>query len=184
MMIYHFTLILTGVEAHTPGLENALFECGCDDALLCFYGDSVYLEFDRDGDSFEQAVLGAIADIEGGALPARVVAVDATLLGLSDIAQRSQLSRQAVAMLKDGTRGPGRFPAPVQRLAGHSPLWRWASVARWLHENGKLSDELAENAQVMENINLALALRETPQRQYVTQLAARLDRAAGKEEAI
>ena len=172
-MIYHFTLILTGVEAHTPGLENALFECGCDDALLCFYGDSV-----------EQAGLSAIADIEGGALPARVVAVDATLLGLSDIAQRSQLSRQAVAMLKDGTRGPGRFPAPVQRLAGHSPLWRWASVARWLHENGKLSDELAENAQVMENINLALALRETPQRQYVTQLAARLDRAAGKEEAI
>ncbi|WP_257788822.1 hypothetical protein [Pantoea alhagi] len=33
---------------------------------------------------------------------------------------------------------------------------------------------MAENAQDMENINLALALRATPQRQYVTQVAARL----------
>ena len=173
-MVYHFTLTLTGVNAQTPGLEDVLFESGCDDALLCFYGNTAYLEFDRAGSSFEQAVLSAIDDIESSALPARVVSVDATLLGLSDIAQRSQLSRQAVAMLKDGTRGPGSFPAPVQRLTGHSPLWRWAAVARWLHENGKLSAELAENAQVMENINLALALRETPQRQYVTQLAARL----------
>jgi hypothetical protein len=173
-MVYHFTLTLTGVDAQTPGLEDALFESGCDDALLCFYGSTAYLEFDRAGSSFEQAVLSAIADIESSTLAARVVSVDATLLGLSDIAQRSQLSRQAIAMLKDGTRGPGSFPAPVQRLTGHSPLWRWAAVARWLYENGKLSAELAENAQVMENINLALALRETPQRQYVTQLAARL----------
>ncbi|ARJ42231.1 hypothetical protein B1H58_09525 [Pantoea alhagi] len=45
---------------------------------------------------------------------------------------------------------------------------------RWLYENGRLSVEMAENAQDMENINLALALRATPQRQYVTQVAARL----------
>ncbi|WP_352412476.1 DNA-binding protein [Mixta sp. BE291] len=179
MMIYHFTLTLADVNAHTPGLEDALFECGCDDALLCFYGNTVYLEFDRESSCFEHALLSAIADIESSTLSVRVASVDATLLGLSDIAQRSQLSRQAIAMLKDGTRGPGSFPAPVQRLTGSSPLWRWASVARWLHENGKLSAEMAENAQIMENINLALALRATPQRQYVTQLAQRLAERAG-----
>lgn len=178
-MIYHFTLTLADVNAYTPGLEDALFECGCDDALLCFYGNTVYLEFDRESSCFEQALLSAIADIESSTLTVRVASVDATLLGLSDIAQRSQLSRQAIAMLKDGTRGPGTFPAPVQRLTGSSPLWRWASVARWLYENGKLSAEMAENAQIMENINLALALRATPQRQYVTQLAQRLAERAG-----
>ncbi|QHM72732.1 hypothetical protein C7M51_03050 [Mixta intestinalis] len=122
-----------------------------------------------------------LRDFESGVPSARVMSVDTTLLGLSDIAQRSQLSRQAIAMLKDGTRGPGHFPAPVQRLAGHSPLWRWASVARWLHESGKLSAELTENAQVMENINLALALRETPQRQYIIELATRLEQVAAEK---
>lgn len=36
----------------------------------------------------------------------------------------------------------------------------------------------------MENINLALALRETPQRQYVTQLAARLANSAEQRKVI
>ena len=41
---------------------------------------------------------------------------------------------------------------------------------------------MAQNARAMANSDLAL--RETPQRQYVTPLAARLARAAGKEEII
>ncbi|MFD1802107.1 hypothetical protein ACFSFZ_07865 [Mixta tenebrionis] len=59
-MIDHFTLTLSGVNASTPGLEDALFESGCDDALLCFYDDNVYLEFDRDSKSVERAALSLI----------------------------------------------------------------------------------------------------------------------------
>ncbi len=47
MALYNFTLTLSGVTADTENLEDALFAGGCDDALLCFYGKSVYLEFDR-----------------------------------------------------------------------------------------------------------------------------------------
>lgn len=167
MELYHFSLTLAGVTADTPGLEDALFVSGCNDALLCFYGKSVYLEFDRESESFAKAVLSAINDIESGDAGATVISVDANLVGLSDIAELSGMSRQAIAMLKDGTRGPGDFPSPIQRITGVSPLWRWADVADWLHNKGKLAAELADNARQLDIINIALQLRETKQRDVV-----------------
>ena len=87
MALYNFTLTLSGVTARTVGLEDALHAAGCADALVCFYGTAVYLEFDRERDSLEQAILSAIADIESAsALNARVESVDSALVGLSDIA--------------------------------------------------------------------------------------------------
>lgn len=159
MPLYHFTLLLSGVTSDTPELEEQLFKRGCDDALVCFYGRAVYLEFDRYSDSFEQAILSAIHAIEAAPLGAIVSAVDASLVGLSDIAELSQLTRQSIALLKDGSRGAGDFPPPVQRISGNSPLWRWASVADWLQKHGKIAAPLAENARTLEEINLALQLR-------------------------
>ncbi|QWA10904.1 DNA-binding protein [Sodalis ligni] len=167
MQHYHFSLTLAGVTSETPELEDSLFASGCDDGLVCFYGKSVYVEFDRESENFAKAVLSAINDIESGGSGATVNSVDANLVGLSDIAGLSNMSRQAIAMLKDGTRGPADFPSPVQRLKGISPLWRWADVAEWLHEKGKLSSDLAANARQLEIINIALQLRETKQRQII-----------------
>ncbi|STV87487.1 DNA-binding protein [Klebsiella michiganensis] len=88
MALYNFTLTLSGVTARTVGLEDALHAAGCADALVCFYGTAVYLEFDRERDSLEQAILSAIADIESAStLNARVESVDSALVGLSDIAR-------------------------------------------------------------------------------------------------
>ena len=123
MPIFNFTLTLSGVTSQTPGLEDALFAAGCSDALVCFYGTAVYLEFDREGKSLEQAALSAIRDVETAALPdIRVESIDSTLVGLSDIAELIGVSRQAIALLKEGARGSGRFPGPVQRVKGNSPL--------------------------------------------------------------
>jgi hypothetical protein len=124
MTLYNFTLTLSGVSAHTPGLEDALHHAGCADALVCFYATAVYLEFDRESESLEQAILSAIDNIESASeLNARVESVDATLVGLSDIAELTGLSRQAVALLKDGARARKRQLAAVAlenhcRLAG------------------------------------------------------------------
>lgn len=161
MPLYNFTLTLSGVTSGTENLEDALFESGCGDALLCFYGTSVYLEFDRESDSLADAVLTAVSDVESAGIHARVASVDSQLVGLSDIAERSGLSRQAVALLKDGDRGPRDFPNPVQRIKGNSPLWNWETVAEWLVHNGRLAaeDALVANAYVLAEINLALQLR-------------------------
>ncbi|MCV6003829.1 DNA-binding protein, partial [Escherichia coli] len=84
--------------------------------------------------------------------------VDSALVGLSDIAELTDLSRQAVALLKDGKRGSGDFPCPVQRIKGQSPLWDWADVAEWLMNNGRLKegDQIVQNARTLSKWNLAL----------------------------
>ncbi|MGP3165113.1 helix-turn-helix transcriptional regulator [Serratia marcescens] len=177
MTLFNFSLTLDGVTADTTGLEDALHAAGCDDALICFYGKTVYLEFDRESDNFAHAICSAISDIESANIGAKVISVDSSLVGLSDIAELTELSRQAIAMLKDGTRGPGGFPSPIQRLGGTSPLWRWADVAAWLAQQGKIDPRLADNAQCLEHINLALQLRSDRQRQQVEHYSSLLEHA-------
>ncbi|RJT46075.1 DNA-binding protein [Rahnella woolbedingensis] len=173
MPLYNFTLTLSGVTSDTEKLEDALYEGGCDDALIAFYGTSVYLEFDRESDSLTTAVMTAIQDIESAGLNARVESVDSVLVGLSDIAGLAGLTRQSVALLKEGARGPRNFPNPVQRLKGTSPLWRWKDVARWLISEGRLtaSDALVESAEILENINLALQLRSAAAPKQIREFA-------------
>lgn len=158
MTLFNFTLTLSGVTSETDGLEDALFSHGCDDALICFYGKSVYLEFDRESEMLDTAIESAINDIESSEIGAKVASVDSALVGLSDIAELSGLTRQSVAMLKDGTRGKGYFPCPIQRIKGQSPLWDWADVSRWLGENKRLSHdaELINNAKILCKWNLVL----------------------------
>nr|WP_318381682.1 DNA-binding protein [uncultured Enterobacter sp.] len=177
MPLYNFTLTLSGVTIDTAGLEDALFDSGCDDALVCFYGTAVYLEFDRESPSLSQAILSAIRDVESASVNACVESVDSALVGLSDIAAMTGLSRQAVALLKEGSRGPRNFPGPVQRLKGNSPLWRWRTVAEWLvrEKRMRIDDPLVVNAGVFENINLALQLRATREVEDVKQYASQLD---------
>lgn len=169
MTLYNFTLTLSGVTSDTPGLEDALFTAGCDDALVCFYGTAVYLEFDRESETLVQAVLTAVRDIEFAGINARVESVDSTLVGLSDIAELTGLTRQAVALLKDGARGSRKFPGPVQRVKGNSPLWHWSAVVDWLVQEGRITDEsqLAINAHVLDSINLALQMRASREKNVV-----------------
>ncbi|KFF65243.1 helix-turn-helix transcriptional regulator [Pectobacterium brasiliense] len=178
MTTYHFSLTLAGVSADTAGLEDALFASGCDDALICFYGNAVYLEFDRESPRFSTAVISAIHDIESAGIQAKVHSVDAVWVGISDIAALSALSRQAIALLKDGKRGAGDFPSPVQRLRGTSPLWEWSDVADWLAKQKKIPQELADNAQELATINLALQIRNAHQQDELARYCALLS--AGK----
>ena len=64
MELYNFTLTLSGVRMDTEGLADALYTHGCDDALICYYGNSVYVEFDREAESLDQAIRTAIYNIE------------------------------------------------------------------------------------------------------------------------
>ncbi|HHR5881505.1 TPA: helix-turn-helix transcriptional regulator [Providencia alcalifaciens] len=166
MELYNFTLTLSGVQMETEGLADALYSNGCDDALICYYGSSVYIEFDREAESLDLAIQSAINDIETAGIGAVVESVDSALVGLSDIAQLSGLTRQAVALLKDGSRGKGDFPCPIQRISGQSPLWDWSKVAKWLNDSGRLDskgvqarEQLVSNARILSKWNLALRMR-------------------------
>ena len=88
---------------------------------------------------------------------ARVESVDSALVGLSDIAELTGMSRQAIALLKDGARGRAPFGAGAA-AARAIPLWDWAAVASWLMAQGRLAahSEMAENAKIISKWNLAL----------------------------
>lgn len=160
MPLFNFTLTLSGVSSDIDGLEDALFENGCNDALVCFYGKSVYLEFDRDANSLDEAISSAIMNVELTGMNIRVESVDSTMVGLSDIAELTGLTRQAIALLKDGLRGDGNFPSPIQRIKGQSPLWDWSVVADWLEKNNRLHKcpELSQHAKILSKWNLALRI--------------------------
>lgn len=177
MKSYNFSLVLSGVNIDTQDLEDKLFESGCDDALICFYGSTVYVEFDRDSSDLKSAIISAIKNIEQAGLNAKVKSVDAgDYVGLSDISGLTEISKQSIALLKDGKRGCGGFPSPVQRLTTKQPLWRWGEVAEWLASNDKIDNELAKNAAIIEAFNLALELREPNKCDEVMTLAHALNK--------
>ena len=62
--VYSFTLILGGFSDLTEEIETALFEAGCDDALLGIHNGKPYLEFDRESDSLKNAIISAIRDVQ------------------------------------------------------------------------------------------------------------------------
>jgi predicted DNA-binding transcriptional regulator AlpA len=161
MNTYEFSMILGGVNAATAHLEDSLFEAGCNDGMICTYNSTVYIEFSREADSYKKAIVSAVKDIESSSIKAKVISVDAGgLVGLSDVAALTKISKQLIALLKDGKRGPGTFPSPIQRIKGKQPLWRWSEVANWLHEQGKIGIILKDNAFVTDAMNRALDERK------------------------
>lgn len=178
--LYQFTLILDGVDDKTPGIEDALFEAGCDDGLINYKNGTVYLDFDRESENFERAIISAIKDIESANIGAKIVSVAPEhLVSLSDIAGRVSMTRQAVSLLIQGARGKGDFPKPILKVSNKSPLWRWSIVAKWFYEQGKISDhEVIESANIVEDINAALELRNKDSFEHKRKLLCELENQA------
>ena len=58
-----------------------------------------------------------------------------------------------------GQRGK-HFPSPVAKITSDSPLWDWASVAKWLFENEKISRDVAIEAEIVRAANAAIESHE------------------------
>lgn len=159
---YQFTLVLKKVDEGTPGLEDSLYEAGCDDALINFRSGTVYLDFDREATSLEDAVVSAIKDVESSSVKAVVASVaPEDLVTESEIAKRLETNRQKISLWIQGARRSA-FPKPVMKLSGRSPLWKWFDIVTWLYENNIISEkEKVVNAEFVEDINAVLEERNT-----------------------
>jgi hypothetical protein len=133
MTEWTFRLDLAGVDVDSDDQLDALYEAGCDDATFATDAGGTYAIFHRSASSPESAVLSAIRDLEGVGAPVRVLRVDTEddWLTAAEIAQRVGRSRQSVAQLIRGVRGPGEFPPPVARRDSRNPLWSWEQVREW-----------------------------------------------------
>jgi hypothetical protein len=73
---HEFTLVYTGIEDYTDELANALFEAGCDDALIGMRDGYFFANFGRTAPTFREALISAIEDIERSGQPLRLVRVE------------------------------------------------------------------------------------------------------------
>lgn len=151
MAIHEFTIIASGLDPAAPDFEQRFYDGGCDDATLAFQKGYIIVDFAREALSVEAAVASAIRDVR--ATGARVDRVEPDpLVSLADIAERTGLTRAAMTQYAKGQRGTG-FPAPIARVTSESPLWDWATVARWLLARKKVDAGQAHEASVIKAAN-------------------------------
>lgn len=176
--IYNFTLVLSGVNDQTNGLEDALFEAGCDDALINFRNGTVYLDFDREAISFEEAVISAIKQVESLPLNITVVSVAPDdFVTESEVAKRLHVKRQTVSLWFKGERhAKNLFPSPVMKLNAKSPLWRWSDVVEWLYNQKKITDaKIIDQAKFIGTLNIALVDRDPVKNRYRQNILKKLE---------
>jgi hypothetical protein len=63
-MNFSFTLQVAGIDTHKDNYEDVLYEAGCDDALIAVVRNTLFLDFDREAGSYDEAVRSARRDIE------------------------------------------------------------------------------------------------------------------------
>lgn len=166
MITHEFTLIVEGTDLQDDSTMDALFDAGCDDATVGRVAGVQYLDFDREAESFADAVFGATEAIERAVPGARVVHLEPDdLVSMSEIAHRTGRTRESVRLLISGDRGPGNFPAPATHFRKRQRMWRWQGVAGWfaqaLGEPQTLGDP--GTAQFVTAFNAGLSWRQVDQ---------------------
>ncbi|HVB18473.1 MAG TPA: hypothetical protein VNF04_18225 [Stellaceae bacterium] len=64
MTTFAFSVELAGIDTDRDDYEAPFYGGACGDALLNVVDGKVFLDFDRDAPSYEEAVKSAIADVE------------------------------------------------------------------------------------------------------------------------
>jgi len=150
--MFNFALVLAPLERALHQVEDALFESGCDDAILRFHGNTPVLEFDRESVSLQDAIVSALHNaVDAGVDPLRIEPDD--LVSAAEISRRAGVTREAVRLWADGLRGDG-FPSP-RAIVGKSKVWSWLHVAKWLAHSRKLPGSAVDAAAVVAGFNLA-----------------------------
>lgn len=157
MKTFEFTIIASGMGLD-DSYEDALFEAGCGDATLSFQKGVLIAEFDRASVSFSHAVATACHDVKSAGWKVERVEPD-HLVSLSEIAERSKLSRQAISLYVKGERLDG-FPAPTAKVTSKHPLWDWCDVADWLFKQNYLDREQLVQARIVKEANTFIAAND------------------------
>lgn len=151
MNSFQFAIIATGLDTEANGFADRFYEAGCDDALVAFQRGAIVVDFDWEAETFFDAIATAIENVRSAGATVTRVEPD-NLVNLSDIAERTGLSRQAVALYASGRRGTN-FPAPAACVTSDHPLYDWMDVAEWMTATGKLDQSAVEQARTIKRLN-------------------------------
>jgi hypothetical protein len=148
MTVYDFAFILDA-NPEDADLADRLAAPPLDDASLILQNGAWALSFDREGDSYRNAVLSAYEDIK--AVGVNILSFDPDyLVSATDIAERAGVSKAAVS--KYVHQDPS-FPGPVRLVMTPRPLYDWVEVCLWFFKRDQVSLEAYQNAIVSRMVN-------------------------------
>ncbi|MFC4270740.1 hypothetical protein GQF03_03330 [Sneathiella chungangensis] len=168
MKTFEFSIIASGRSIEDDDFVNAVFEAGCDDATLSFQKGVIIAEFEREAESFAKAIASACSQLHQTGLKIERIEPD-YLVSLSEIAERSDLSKQAISYYIKGERLEG-FPLPAAKVTSKHPLWDWYQVADWLWRNNNLPREAVIQAKVVKEANMNIDLLDMPGSMFSSRL--------------
>jgi len=152
MSDYEFTLTFSLPEAEGDPEQHldALFEAGCDDALIgTGQLGSIALDFVRDAKSASVAIESAIKNVKAAIPDAELIEAKPDLVGLTDVAQILQCSRQNVRKYMKTYLD---FPKPIH--TGKVSLWHLLDLAMFHKFN--VSESVIELSKMTYKINLEI----------------------------
>ena len=168
MKTFEFAIIASGQSIEDDEFLNAVFEAGCEDATLSFQKGVIVAEFAREADSFAKAISSACHQLRLAGVKIERIEPD-YLVSMSEIAERSKLSRQAISFYVQGERLEG-FPHPAAKFTSKHPLWDWYQVADWLCRNNNLPREVVVEAKVVREANTHINLLDMPNDMFALRL--------------
>ena len=168
MKKHRFAIIASGLDPNASDFEDRFFEAGCDDATISFQKGLIILEFSRVAKTFAHAITSAFEDVHRAGAKLERLEPD-HLVSLSDIAQRSGMSRAAISLYCKGARSEG-FPFPIARVTSESPLWDWVDVARWMYRQNKIESEAVLEARLVREANQIVRQGPLPNDKFAKRL--------------
>lgn len=159
---FAFTLIVEAKEKTTEEISESVYAAGCDNALVHSRGGVIFIDFDCDDSSLTKEVLEAIQAVETAVHGLQVLRIEPEdQVTASEIARRSNRTRESVRKLISGERGPGGFPQPIAAFSKKSSLWSWLEVASWFSSRGYSEESNVESdAQFICVLNGILTVRQ------------------------
>ena len=161
MARYEFSLTFALPDEGADGEQylDALFEAGCDDAVVGI-GERgmIGLDFGREADSADAALNSAIDDVLAAIPCASLLEVAPDMVGVSEIAELVGCARQNIQKYV----ASGAFPKPCH--VGRTAVWHFLDVATWFARKKqlrtvKLSREMMEVSRLAYRINLDVQKR-------------------------
>lgn len=158
MSEYDFALRfdISAVDCTPEECVERLASSGCDDAVAGIgIAGRIALDFIREAETAEEAVLSAIRDVCAALPGARLIEAAPDLVGYTDVAGLVGRSRQNIRKLLLASSKPG--PIPVHE--GVSAVWHLSPVLRWLRDEQSyaVEQDLIDLADVTMSVNVAAA---------------------------
>lgn len=161
---YSFTLTfaLSDPSANGEDYVELLGAAGCDDALIGI-GEKgrLGMDFIRESENGLNAILSAVEDVKAVIPDIQLMEASPDYVGLSDIADIIQCSRQNIRKLM--VSNIDSFPLPIHK--GNISIWHLSPVLEWFETSqGKPVDPaIKEIAEVAMQLNLSKELAQLKQ---------------------